>query len=139
MKIRVYYEALCPDSKHFFIKHLWPVTETLYDFIDVTLVPYGKATVSIFVESVYYYRYCNPQCRTPLCQTPQQRWVRQIKWNKRFQQSGAHLCGLKYFHVNKSYQHWKCESLNDCYHFTSQVHNYYCCQFVNCQNSHSYN
>ncbi|RVE41793.1 hypothetical protein evm_013562 [Chilo suppressalis] len=43
VKVRVYYEALCPDSKHFFIKHLGPVTEKLSDFLDITLVPYGKA------------------------------------------------------------------------------------------------
>lgn len=47
VKVRVYYEALCPDSKHFFIKNLTPVTAKLFDFLDVTLVPYGKATVSI--------------------------------------------------------------------------------------------
>ncbi|XP_059045827.1 GILT-like protein 1 [Achroia grisella] len=44
VKVRVYYEALCPDSKHFFIRHLSPVTEKLSDFVDVTLIPYGKAT-----------------------------------------------------------------------------------------------
>lgn len=47
VKVRVYYEALCPDSKHFFMRHLGPVTEKLSDFLQVTLVPYGKATVSI--------------------------------------------------------------------------------------------
>ncbi|VVD00452.1 gamma-interferon-inducible lysosomal thiol reductase-like [Leptidea sinapis] len=46
VKVRVYYEALCPDSKHFFIKHLGPVTEKLSDFLDVALIPYGKATTS---------------------------------------------------------------------------------------------
>lgn len=43
VKVSVYYEALCPDSKYFFMKHLLPVTEKLSDFLDVHLVPYGKA------------------------------------------------------------------------------------------------
>lgn len=46
VKVRVYYEALCPDSKFFFAKHLGPVTEKLLDFLDITLIPYGKAQVS---------------------------------------------------------------------------------------------
>ncbi|XP_063358052.1 GILT-like protein 1 [Cydia amplana] len=44
VKVRVYYEALCPDSRHFFLKHLWPVTEKLSEFLDIALIPYGKAT-----------------------------------------------------------------------------------------------
>ncbi|XP_013191317.1 gamma-interferon-inducible lysosomal thiol reductase [Amyelois transitella] len=44
VKVRVYYEALCPDSKHFFVRHLRPVTEKLSEFLEIALVPYGKAT-----------------------------------------------------------------------------------------------
>ncbi|CAG9581346.1 unnamed protein product [Danaus chrysippus] len=56
IKIRVYYEALCPDSKHFFIRHLWPVTEKLSDFIEVFLVPYGKASTK--EENGHYFFQC---------------------------------------------------------------------------------
>uniref|UniRef100_A0A1E1VZX2 Gamma-interferon-inducible lysosomal thiol reductase n=1 Tax=Pectinophora gossypiella TaxID=13191 RepID=A0A1E1VZX2_PECGO len=54
VKIRVYYEALCPDSKFFFMRHLAPVTEKLSDFIDVTLVPYGKATTKMKKGQYYF-------------------------------------------------------------------------------------
>ncbi|XP_013134796.1 PREDICTED: gamma-interferon-inducible lysosomal thiol reductase-like [Papilio polytes] len=56
VKVRVYYEALCPDSKHFFIKHLWPVTEKLSEFLNVALVPYGKASTK--EENGKYYFMC---------------------------------------------------------------------------------
>ena len=52
VKVRVYYEALCPDSKHFFVRHLAPATEKLSEFLEVTLVPYGKASVSLSID--YY-------------------------------------------------------------------------------------
>lgn len=55
VKVRVYYEALCPDSKHFFMKHLWPVTEKLSEFVDVTLVPYGKASTNE-EEGKYFFK-----------------------------------------------------------------------------------
>lgn len=61
VKVRVYYEALCPDSKHFFMKHLAPVAQKLSDFVDVTLVPYGKASVSIclaWLHHFYHYQFC---------------------------------------------------------------------------------
>ncbi|XP_045527688.1 gamma-interferon-inducible lysosomal thiol reductase-like [Pieris brassicae] len=59
VKVRVYYETLCPDSKHFFVRHLGPVTEKLSDFLDVTLVPYGKATTT--EKNGQYYFKCQHQ------------------------------------------------------------------------------
>lgn len=41
--ITVYYEALCPDSKSFFLKHLLPTVDKAARLISVSLVPYGKA------------------------------------------------------------------------------------------------
>ncbi|KAK4306047.1 hypothetical protein Pmani_022105 [Petrolisthes manimaculis] len=44
MRVEVYYEALCPDSRYFVIKHLLPTYNKLKDIITVALVPYGKAS-----------------------------------------------------------------------------------------------
>lgn len=46
MRVEVYYEALCPDSRYFVVKHLLPTYNKLKDIITVALVPYGKASVS---------------------------------------------------------------------------------------------
>jgi len=43
IKVTVYYEALCSDSRNFILKQLVPAYETLHDFIELDLVPYGKA------------------------------------------------------------------------------------------------
>lgn len=45
VKISVYYEALCPDSKFFVKYQLLPVYEELQEYIILDLVPYGKAEV----------------------------------------------------------------------------------------------
>lgn len=45
IKISVYYEALCSDSRFFILKQLVPAYETIPDYIDLDLVPYGKAKV----------------------------------------------------------------------------------------------
>ncbi|XP_030748377.1 gamma-interferon-inducible lysosomal thiol reductase-like [Sitophilus oryzae] len=47
VKISVYYEALCPDSKFFIIYQLVPVFERLKDFLIIDLVPYGKAQTTV--------------------------------------------------------------------------------------------
>lgn len=41
--IAVYYEALCPDSRSFFIKQLLPTYHRIPDNVQVELIPYGKA------------------------------------------------------------------------------------------------
>nr|WIM01436.1 gamma-interferon-inducible lysosomal thiol reductase-like protein [Limnephilus flavicornis] len=43
LKVAVYYEALCSDSKSFVIQQLYPAWQNLHDAIRVKLVPYGKA------------------------------------------------------------------------------------------------
>ncbi|XP_064099324.1 gamma-interferon-inducible lysosomal thiol reductase-like isoform X1 [Macrobrachium nipponense] len=44
MNVAVYYEALCPDSRHFVMKQLTPAYKKLKDIIELHLVPYGKAS-----------------------------------------------------------------------------------------------
>ncbi|XP_045505981.1 gamma-interferon-inducible lysosomal thiol reductase-like isoform X2 [Colias croceus] len=44
VKIAVYYESLCPDSKSFITNQLAPVWRELRGAVKVKLVPYGKST-----------------------------------------------------------------------------------------------
>uniref|UniRef100_A0A0K8TVH5 Odorant Binding Protein n=1 Tax=Epiphyas postvittana TaxID=65032 RepID=A0A0K8TVH5_EPIPO len=44
VKIAVYYESLCPDSKRFITSQLAPVWRDFRGAVKVKLVPYGKAT-----------------------------------------------------------------------------------------------
>ncbi|XP_043475560.1 GILT-like protein 3 [Leptopilina heterotoma] len=41
--VTVYYEALCPDSRSFFVKQLLPTFERISENIHLKPVPYGKA------------------------------------------------------------------------------------------------
>lgn len=46
--ISVYYEALCPDSKSFILRHLIPAIEKAPVVLGVDFIPYGKAeTISL--------------------------------------------------------------------------------------------
>lgn len=39
----MYYEALCPDSRSFFLRHLLPTFQRIEENVIVELVPFGKA------------------------------------------------------------------------------------------------
>ncbi|OXU25364.1 hypothetical protein TSAR_012927 [Trichomalopsis sarcophagae] len=41
--VTVFYEALCPDSRSFIKHQLKPTFDKIEDYIDVNLIPYGKA------------------------------------------------------------------------------------------------
>ncbi|XP_076045498.1 gamma-interferon-inducible lysosomal thiol reductase-like [Oratosquilla oratoria] len=43
VRVAVYYEALCPDSRHYIIRQLAPAFAKLSDIMKFELVPYGKA------------------------------------------------------------------------------------------------
>ena len=42
----VYYESLCPDSRRFIMTQLFPSWNKINSFVNVRLVPFGKASVS---------------------------------------------------------------------------------------------
>ena len=46
MKVGVYFECLCPDSKAFITTQLYPTMETLGKYLEVEFYPYGNAKVS---------------------------------------------------------------------------------------------
>lgn len=48
IKVSVYYEALCSDSRFFILKQLVPAYHIIPEHIELDLVPYGKAKVSKF-------------------------------------------------------------------------------------------
>lgn len=52
VKISVYYEALCPDSKFFIKYQLLPVFEEFQEDILLDLVPYGKAKVRLKLKCI---------------------------------------------------------------------------------------
>ncbi|KAJ8962107.1 hypothetical protein NQ318_018061 [Aromia moschata] len=43
VKVSLYYEALCPYSHEFIANQLYPGYETIGDFLELELIPYGKA------------------------------------------------------------------------------------------------
>uniref|UniRef100_A0A1B0D7W8 Uncharacterized protein n=1 Tax=Phlebotomus papatasi TaxID=29031 RepID=A0A1B0D7W8_PHLPP len=48
--VGVYYEALCPDSKHFVVKQLKTTHDLAPQLIDIVFIPYGKATTHVLPD-----------------------------------------------------------------------------------------
>lgn len=46
INVGVYYESLCSDSMRWIKQQLLPEYDVLKDYISVTFIPYGKASVS---------------------------------------------------------------------------------------------
>ncbi|CAH0394619.1 unnamed protein product [Bemisia tabaci] len=46
VKVTVYYETMCPDSRNFFVNQLLPTYEEIPQLITLDLVPYGKASTT---------------------------------------------------------------------------------------------
>ena len=44
LRVDVYYECLCPDSRYFVLHHLMPTFKKLGSLMEIHLWPYGKAT-----------------------------------------------------------------------------------------------
>ncbi|GAB0096586.1 gamma-interferon-inducible lysosomal thiol reductase [Sergentomyia squamirostris] len=45
--VGVYYEALCPDSKHFVVKQLQATHDIAPQLMDIEYIPYGKASTTV--------------------------------------------------------------------------------------------
>ncbi|XP_039286892.1 GILT-like protein 1 [Nilaparvata lugens] len=58
--ITVYYESLCPDSMKFFVDQLYPTWTSLSQYMDLTLVPYGRANYSMAEDGSGKYMF---ECR----------------------------------------------------------------------------
>ncbi|XP_060516315.1 gamma-interferon-inducible lysosomal thiol reductase-like [Cylas formicarius] len=56
VKVSVYYEALCPDSKFFITGELLPLFDKLKSNIEIDLVPYGKAETTIGADGTINFR-----------------------------------------------------------------------------------
>ena len=47
VNVTVFYEVLCPDSRHFILRQLFPTWKKVPELMEIDYRPFGKATVSI--------------------------------------------------------------------------------------------
>ena len=45
MNVTVFYEVLCPDSRHFILRQLFPTWQKVSELMEIDYRPFGKATV----------------------------------------------------------------------------------------------
>jgi len=54
-EVEIYYEVLCPDSRHFILKNFNPAYTKLRDYIKPVFVPYGKASTVLTPSGSYQF------------------------------------------------------------------------------------
>ncbi|XP_068626423.1 GILT-like protein 2 [Battus philenor] len=57
--LTIYYESFCEDSRDFMTSQLVAAYELLEPYLDVRLIPYGKATTKVVDSSEYYTFKCH--------------------------------------------------------------------------------
>jgi hypothetical protein len=54
IKMDIYYESLCPDSKKFLTQVLYPIYNDFKQNMEINLIPFGKSDVSIKYQSLIF-------------------------------------------------------------------------------------
>ncbi|XP_030029416.2 GILT-like protein 2 [Manduca sexta] len=54
VKVEVYYESLCPYCERFFVNKLEPVVQSMHQYLDIKLYPFGNADI---IEEDDHYRF----------------------------------------------------------------------------------
>lgn len=112
VQLGVYYESLCPDSVRFIIEQLHPVKSgPLGRYIDVTLIPFGKASVSIGNEMhLYMHQFLIEILANQKLQTNRMHFGKRfIGWH--WQSNERCICVVFGFTINENYRYAKDKQL----------------------------